>query len=148
MNTRFFIGLGFLFLTALTPGLAFSEIFKWTDENGNIHFGDKPPTEYSTEKVEVKINSYSSPIITDGPDWKLDRKTVTMYSTTWCGVCKRAKKYFKANKIPYKEYDVEKSTKGQRDYKKLEGRGVPIILIGDKRMNGFSVARFQALHNS
>ena len=47
--------------------------------------------------------------------------------------------------IAYKEYDVDKSSKGKRDYKKLNGKGVPIILVGDQRMDGFSAQRLQVM---
>ncbi|MGI9290354.1 MAG: glutaredoxin domain-containing protein [Gammaproteobacteria bacterium] len=71
-----------------------------------------------------------------------------MYSTEWCGVCKKARNYFTANDIPFKEYDVEKSTKGARDYKKLNARGVPVILVGKSRLNGFSSGKFENLYES
>lgn len=35
------IVLGLMLCATATPAAA-SEIYKWTDENGNIHFGDKP----------------------------------------------------------------------------------------------------------
>jgi hypothetical protein len=44
------------------------------------------------------------------------------------------------------EYDVETSEKGRSGYKKLNGKGVPIILVGNKRMNGFSVEGFKSLY--
>ena len=69
-----------------------------------------------------------------------------MYSTTWCGYCKQARNYFQQNNIAFAEYDVEKSDKGKRDYKKMNGRGVPIILVGDKRMNGFSPGAFEKIY--
>ncbi|MCW8830565.1 MAG: hypothetical protein OQK32_03490 [Gammaproteobacteria bacterium] len=43
-------------------------------------------------------------------------------------------------------YDVEKSSIGRRDYKALRGTSVPIIIIGKKRMNGFTAARFDNLY--
>ena len=42
------------------------------------------------------------------------------------------------NGIVFTEYDIEKSTKGRRDFESMKGRGVPIILVGDMRMNGFN----------
>jgi len=62
-----------------------------------------------------------------------------MYSAAWCGICKKANEYFKANNIKYKEYDIDKSSKGKRILKKLGAKGVPVILVGDKHLNGFSV---------
>ncbi|WP_198147347.1 glutaredoxin family protein [Gilvimarinus polysaccharolyticus] len=32
---------------------------------------------------------------------------VVMYAS-WCGYCKKARRYFRANNIPFTEYDIEK----------------------------------------
>ena len=77
---------------------------------------------------------------------QLKRPSVVMYSAVWCGVCKRARQFFKANKIPFNEYDVETSAKGKKDFARLKGRGVPVILIGKKCMNGFDTARFKQFY--
>ena len=71
-----------------------------------------------------------------------------MYGTTWCGYCKKTRSYFGANKIRYKEYDVENSEKGKRDYKKLGAKGIPVMLVGKKRLNGFSEASFKRIYTS
>ncbi len=121
-------------------------IHQWQDEDGNIHFGDKPPASVETTLITVKPNVYESPSI-ERNEIALGRgRSVVMYSAEWCGYCKKARKYFKANDIPFKEYDVEKSRKGQRDYKKLKAKGVPVILIGEKRLNGFSEKSFNSIY--
>ncbi len=36
----------FLFLLAVcasNPGFSYAEVYKWVDEQGNVHFGDRPP---------------------------------------------------------------------------------------------------------
>lgn len=48
------IGTALLTLTLLTicsPGHA--EIYKWVDENGNLHFSDEPHEEVKAEKIDV-----------------------------------------------------------------------------------------------
>lgn len=125
-------------------------VYKWIDSEGNVHFGDKPPVEEISESVDIKVNSYTpSPISAEAATEKEPgaKKEVIMYGAEWCGVCKQAERYFKKNKIPYKEYDIEKSRKGKRDYKKMNGRGVPIIMVDGQRMNGFTPARFKALYD-
>lgn len=131
---------------------AMAEIFQWVDSNGKIHFTDNPPETVSVKKLKLKINSFTNP---DVKPFKFNsslisnRKTsrdVIMYGASWCGYCKKAKKYFKKNHIPFVEYDVETSGKGKRDYKKLKGNGVPIILVGNQRMNGFSEAGFNNMY--
>ena len=76
----------------------------------------------------------------------LKRPSVVMYSAVWCGVCKRARQFFQANNIPFSEYDVETSVRGKNDFARLKDRGVPVILIGKKRMNGFDTDRFKQLY--
>jgi len=69
-----------------------------------------------------------------------------MYSASWCTVCKKAKKYFRERGISYTEYDIEKSAKGRREYDKLGARGVPVILVGNKRLNGFTEEAFNKIY--
>ena len=123
-----------------------AEIHRWTDENGNTHFGDQPPATAESEIVTVTPNVYESPTIVRN-EMAESRTTVILYSTRWCGHCKRAREYFRANRISFEEYDVEKSTKGKRDFKRLRARGVPVILVGENRMNGFSEASFQDMYS-
>lgn len=138
---------------------AHGEIYKWTDEQGRVHFSDKAPEAGPVEPIgdQLIINSYQGSEVStadflDQRDAQrrekasLNRPSVVMYSAVWCGVCKRASQFFKANNIPFSEYDVETSAKGRNDFARLKGRGVPVILIGKKRMNGFDKARFKQIY--
>ena len=140
----------FIVFLLLLAGIGHAEIFRWTDAEGVTHFGDRPPPSVSAKHVTVDINSYKSVSIEPFTAFQRDHAggggSVVLYGTTWCGFCKRARSYFQAQGIPYTEYDVEKTEKGRRDYKKLNGHGVPIILVGNRRMNGFSVDRFKSLY--
>lgn len=126
--------------------MASAEIYRWTDEQGKMHFTDSSPTGKQVEEVKVKVNTYTAVEITPLIE-RLGRKNkVVMYTAAWCGICKKAKKYFQENSIDYVAYDVDKSRTGKRDYKLLKSRSVPIIIIGDKRMNGFSPAKLDRLY--
>jgi len=135
----------------LLSGSAFCQIYKWVDEDGKTHFSSTHPTQVEAETVQPNItNTYSSQNLpkTSNTDQKpiIKRKKVVMYSAVWCGVCKTAKNYFRKNNIPFKEYDIETSKKGRLDYKKLNSTGVPIILVGKQRMNGFTAGRFKSMY--
>jgi glutaredoxin len=132
----------------LSTSPATGEIYKWIDEHGNVHFTDRPPPNQITEKVTVKINSYTSPEIIDVDRLFGKTNKIIMYSTSRCGFCKKARDYFHASNIDFEEYDVENSNKGKRDYEKLGGSGVPIILMGNQRMNGFSVKKFERFYQN
>ena len=135
-----------LFIALTYSHSACSEIYKWVDEYGNAHFTDKPPANKKSEEIKLEINTYSAVQIKPLEE-RLGRKDkVVIYSTAWCGVCKQAKKYFRDNNIAYIAYDVEKSRTGKRDYKSLRGRAVPIIIVGNKRMNGFTPSKFEKVY--
>lgn len=142
-------------LLAFISQASVSEIYKWVDQSGQVRFSDKkPPQGQPAETVKLKINTVKVPklythssddyaAVTD--DIKSNKKVI-MYGASWCGVCKLAKKYFNSQGIAYKEYDVETSAKGRRDFKRLRGRGVPIIFVGKKRMDGFDRSHFEQLY--
>ena len=124
------------------------DIHQWTDADGHVHFGDRPPANIATAVVTVKPNVYTSPSIEEAASNLSKPDEVVLYSAEWCGYCKKARRYFTANGIRFQEYDVEKSRKGQRDFKKLRAKGVPVILVGDRRLNGFSEDAFSKLYES
>lgn len=142
-------------VVCLSASTVYGEIYKWVDENGKVHFGDEKPEKIQTEQVDVQVNSFESLSISDSDFLEArERKSevrklqrVVMYSATWCGYCRKARSYFKQKGIPFREYDIENSSKGRRDYARLNGTGVPIIFVGKKRMQGFRAERFQAIYN-
>lgn len=63
---------------------------------------------------------------------------VILFSTTTCSWCRRAKKYLKENRIPFKEINVERDPSTARDVARKTGQaGVPVIKIGRKWLVGF-----------
>jgi len=74
-----------------------------------------------------------------------DRHKVVMYTTSHCPACKAAKQYLAQKGVSYREIDVEQSPEGAQAFQKLGGRGVPLILVGDKKMEGFSPQALDAL---
>ena len=150
LNCRKSLVVFFLLLASAPLG---AEIHKWVDEHGNVHFGDRPPADAATTAVDVRPNVYSSPSIEALADVftknaaEADQRVV-LYSTTWCGYCRKARNYFRQQGIAFDEYDVENSAKGKQDYARLGARGVPVILVGGQRLNGFSVEAFDRLYGA
>lgn len=74
------------------------------------------------------------------------RVDVTMYSTSWCGVCKRARKYFQDEGVDFTEYDVDKNRSARAKYLQLNPRrSVPTIVVDDEVLIGFSRLGFERL---
>ena len=63
---------------------------------------------------------------------------VVLYATDWCGYCKRTRRFLDSKGIPFKEFDIEKSTEGRKAYEALGGRGIPLIDVNGTLIRGFS----------
>ncbi len=147
----------FVLLCVASLPLSAAGIHRWVDSNGKVHYSDKPPSGQSSKVVEIKrsISSYRGVKLSnnDLPSSHTNEiasegeKRVIMYSASWCGVCQQAKQYFRSKGIPFRSYDIETSAKGKRGYARLKGKGVPIILIGKRRMDGFSAESFQRIYD-
>ena len=65
---------------------------------------------------------------------------VLMLGAAWCPACKAATRYFVKNNINYCEYDMEKNAIGAKLFQEVNGKGVPILFIGEHRIQGFNAA--------
>lgn len=142
-----------VFLLLAGPADSRAEIYKWVDADGQVQFSDHPPPLGGAEELQLsRINTYQGVSVEELQGMRSKQvpggkaKKVIMYSAPWCGVCTRAKRFFQARGIPFRELDVEKNQMARRDLERMNARGVPVILVGGKRMNGFSEKRFMDLY--
>jgi len=84
-----------------------------------------------------------------GPLNMKDAPDVLMLGAAWCPACKAATRFFVKNNINYCEYDMEINAIGARLYQEVNGRGVPILFIGEHRIHGFNTGTVtKALQNT
>jgi glutaredoxin len=127
------------------PAAALCQVHSWIDKEGVRHYSSEPP-ENIQDVTDYRVLEGSGEIEPAVPLEKVNRAPaekassgVEIYTTSWCPICKKAKAWFVLNKIPYKEYDVEKSGENYAAYKRKGGKtGVPFIVVGDNRMEGFN----------
>lgn len=65
-------------------------------------------------------------------------KKVVMYATTHCPACEMARQYFVKNGVRYEEINVEGNRASYDEFKRLGGNGVPLILVGNQKFEGFN----------
>ena len=76
---------------------------------------------------------------------------IVMYSTSWCGVCKKAKSFMQQQGLAFVEKDIEKDPKAAKELQEKARRagvgtnGVPVIDIGGQLMRGFDPNRLLQL---
>jgi glutaredoxin len=114
------------------------KVYRWTDENGQIQFSDRAP--HNARAQEVKIPSFTGPAEISSEAGVSDGRDVKLYTTASCGYCKRAKAYLNGRHIAFTDLNVETNITAKADFARLNGRGVPVIFVGNQRMDGYSEA--------
>jgi glutaredoxin len=139
-----------LLLVCALPAAA--GVYKWTDADGRVHYSDSPPPDRKAAQVNIKVNSITGPATISAlpasaskPSSSAAMERVRLYTTAWCGYCKKAKAQLAARRVPFDEIDIETSQYGKREFDSLGGRGVPVILVGRQRMDGFDAAGLDAM---
>ena len=144
-----------LLLLALLGFPAAAQVYKWTDSTGKTVYGDKPPEDARAQELRIQthdqpavVRDWSKVLKAKSPAAPASQAGVTMYSTSWCGVCRTARAYFAAKNVAFTEIDVEKSAEGARRFKEYGGSGVPLIVVGGKTMRGWSPGAFEAMRRN
>jgi glutaredoxin len=66
---------------------------------------------------------------------------VVLYATSWCGYCQKTRALLRSNHIPFKEYNIETSSKGKDEYDQLNGSGVPLLIVNGEIIRGYDPAK-------
>jgi glutaredoxin len=159
-----------LFLLISMP--AGADIYTWTDSNGVKHYANQPPANGKAVQSNTEIKHDSAQYeqwdqrrrenqnnaLSTGQSGSSAQKmqsgkknprnnpgAVVMYTTPTCGYCKRARSFFLRHNIGFTDYDVTADKNAMERFKALNGRGVPLIFVGDKRIVGFNKPLLKSL---
>jgi glutaredoxin len=155
-----------LILLQITASPIGAVMYKWVDQNGVVHFSDTPPA--TDQELETRATTtYTAPApaperrkpekaarpvpqkedarkVTQRKVSKPGDNKVEIFTTTWCGYCKKAIALLKANHIPFKQHDIEKEAGTKKRMMAMGGRGgVPFAIINDQKIYGFSEGTYK-----
>jgi glutaredoxin len=65
------------------------------------------------------------------------QKAVAIFTTDSCTYCAAAKQFLAKKKVAYTEFNLDRSDKARQVFGMLNGRGVPLIIVGESRLVGF-----------
>ncbi|PIQ89278.1 MAG: NrdH-like redox domain-containing protein, partial [Candidatus Omnitrophica bacterium CG11_big_fil_rev_8_21_14_0_20_42_13] len=105
-------------------------------------------TPQQPESMDASLESANGAIQEETIGEKKPKKEVAIYITEWCYYCKELEKLLKKNKIEYKRFDIEEDPAALEEFHRLGGRGVPLIKIGAKLINGYSPSMILKEYNS
>ncbi len=122
-------------------------IYRSVDGDGRVRYTSERPADAPATVLQPRINSYTgAPTVSGQPSAPAAAAAeVKMYATSWCPYCKKARAYLERRGIRYVELDIERSREARAEYDRLGARGVPVILVGTQRMNGYSEERLAQL---
>jgi glutaredoxin-like YruB-family protein len=64
---------------------------------------------------------------------------ITLYTTPSCTYCRKAKQYFRENRIRFQEYDVSRDQRRADEMVRKSGQmGVPVIDVNGRVIVGFN----------
>jgi glutaredoxin len=146
-----------LFLAMLAPPFAQAQsLYKVVTPDGRVLYTDKPPAQ---GKVLKTLTPDAAPTTALPPSaaeqlarlQSLRAPTaasvggVVLYSAVWCGYCTKAKAWLAARGIAYREVDID-TPDGMASYAQAGGgKGVPLLVAGGQRVQGYSPAAYEQL---
>lgn len=76
----------------------------------------------------------------------MSAKRIVLYSSANCPHCRRAKAFLKREGIAFREMDVGSNARARKELERIGARGVPVLMIGGERLDGFDEKRFWRLY--
>lgn len=122
---------------------ASAQVYKWRDERGVTHYGDKPPAS-SRQHAEVLKVTATAPNAPAALPYELARAVqaspVLLYTTARCDACDQGRTLLRERGIPFQERTVD-SAEDQQQLRLLGGGNeMPLLAVGSRKLTGFQAA--------
>jgi glutaredoxin len=138
----------------LCVGLAQAQTtYRWVDQEGKVHYGDRPPPPSAAKEVQQK--KYAGSAADKQPSYEMREAIsnfpVTLYVAADCATgCKEARDYLKQRGIPFSEQNVGSNEEIDALRERLGGGDVmvPVLQVGEKTSKGFLEPAWAALLDS
>jgi glutaredoxin len=136
--------------TALLPALLCAAVmapaqaqtaYRWVDNEGKVHYGDRPPPPKAAREVQER--KYSAPAADRAPSFALRQAQqnfpVALYVGADCPACQEGRDYLKKRGIPFEEKLVASNEEIDALRARLGGGEVmvPSLQVGEKISKGF-----------
>jgi glutaredoxin len=142
MKTSTLIAALFAAALLVPPGAAAqTEVYRWVDKDGKVHFTDTPPAEDATSVTAKRMGgggeeNIQLPFATREA---MRRNPVTYYTSPDCAdECSSGRSYLTARGIPFAERNATNKADADVVQSLVGALVVPILTIGGKPYKGFN----------
>ena len=145
-----------LALAALTlalshAALAQTNVYRWVDKDGKVHFSDSPPPDTAKDVQQKRVGGPAiDPDLPYATQQAARRNPVVLYTAASCGEpCKQARELLRTRGIPYAERDPQINRGDAESLTRLiGGLEVPVIVVGSANVKGFEAGEWNAALDS
>ncbi|MFA6901930.1 MAG: glutaredoxin family protein [Gallionellaceae bacterium] len=124
-----------------------ASLYKWTDKDGKVHYGDKP----AEDAVKTEQKRFSGPAESGDDDLSYGMRKakqdfpVTLYVAPNCGdICVQARAVLNKRGIPFAEKNLEAKEDIDEFKLKYGGHGIPSLTIGKSLLSGFEAGQWNS----
>jgi glutaredoxin len=139
-----------LLATALAAALlaqAQTNVYRWVDKDGKVHFSDSPPPADAKDATQRRVGGGGN------EDTQLPyatqvaarRNPVTLFTGNDCGdPCVKGRELLARRGIPFTERNAQTNADDQEALKKLIGAlDVPVLVVGESKTKGYEESQWQ-----
>jgi glutaredoxin len=139
--------------TVLACALAFAaqaqtNVFRWVDQDGKVHFSDTPPPNDAANVSQKRVGGGGGeegqlPFATQQA---MKTSPVTLYVSNNCGeLCADGRKLLTDRGIPYSERNAETNAADADKLKQLAGAlQVPLLAVGARAVKGYDAGTWNS----
>lgn len=130
---------------------AATNVYRWVGNDGKVHFSDTPPPQDARSVSQRQmgggyVESLQLPYATQVA---MKRNPVALYTSDACKeACDRARELLSNRGIPFTEHHVRTSADVEALRKIAGAPEVPLLLVGDNKLRGYSEGGWQAALDS
>jgi glutaredoxin len=142
---------GAVLAAALAAGLtaqAQTNVYRWTDRDGKVHFSDTPPPEEAKGVSQKRmgggyVDQAQLPYATQ---IAMKRNPVTLYVGTQCGdPCTSGRDLLASRGVPFAEHNAQANAAENEALRKASGGlEVPFLLVGEAKLKGYDEGSWNA----
>ncbi len=135
-------------LLVSSAALAQTNVYRWTDKDGKVHFSDAPPAADAKDVTQKQLGggSVDESQLPYATQMAVRRNPVTLFTSNGCGeVCVQGRALLANRGIPFAERNAEVNPADAEALKQLIGElQVPVLLVGQTPMKGYDEGSWQA----
>lgn len=141
------VTLGVIGTTLALQAAAQTNVYRWTDKDGKVHFTDTPPPDDAANVTQKRMgdSGMDAAALPYETQVAMKRNPVTVYVAANCAPCDSARQLLSRRGVPYTERNAQGNREEAEAVKKLTGATeVPVLLVGDRSVKGWDESAWSA----